>query len=1037
MGVVYRARQIGLDRLVALKMILAGGHAGKEERDRFLSEARAIARLRHPHIVQIHEVGEHDGLPFFSLEYADGGSLGQRLGGKPIAPGPAAQLVVTLARAVHAAHQQGVLHRDLKPANVLLTADGSPKIADFGLAKWLEEPSEQTPAGAVLGTPNYMAPEQAAGDERRPVGLAADVYALGAILYELLTGRPPFNAATPLDTIMQVVSEEPVPPRHLQPGVPRDLDTICLKCLQKEPGRRYDSALALAEDLRRFQAGEPIRARPVGRVERALKWVRRKPAAAALWAFTVLALLVGAGTWLALARAAALRQAAAAQRREKTVAEVEGALGQAVRLCRQQKWDDARTAAKQADALLTGVDGGKHLRRRLQDVLHDLNMVTVLEAIRLDRAEMTGDHFYAWHAVYRYAEAYRDYGMDMARLSPREAAARIDASPIKDVLLAALDDWVLGFWQGDRQRRKRTLPPLSALVKVVRAADPNRWQNELWSAVLRKDLPALTALANQPQVGAQPVRSLYTLGVALARLGDRPAAVRILRRAQEKQPADFWITYDLASFLYDLGPAHAEETIRFYTAALALRSHIAGVWLNYGLALQQKGLVDQAIAAYREALARKRDYAFAYNNLGWALTTKGQLRQAVVALNKAIRLKKDYANAYYNLGNARLKARQLDEAIAAYQEAIRIKPRLSNAHNNLGLALKQQGRLDDALAAYERGAAADPANPNPHNNRANALYQKGRLDEAIAEYRKAIALNKNDFWPYVNLGNALRKQGQLEPAIANYQRALRINPKDKITFINLGNALLEIGRGEQAVTAYRDAIRLDADHAGFHYNLGLALQKLGRFSQALAAFKRCQEQASKDRRWRGLPAAKRVKQCERLVQLDARLPDILGGKQKPASAGEGANFARVCALKRLDGAAARLYAAAFVAVPDLAQDQRRGHRYRAARCAARVGCGKGADAAWYDAEARARWRRQALDWLQADLALWAKQIEKGSARLQTKVRQELVSWQRDPVLAVVRDGTALGDLSPAEREQWQKLWAAVAALASPGGIKEK
>jgi serine/threonine protein kinase len=244
MGVVYQARQIALDRLVALKMILGGAHAGAADLARFRTEARAIARLQHPHIVQVHEVGEHEGMPYFSLEYCGGGCLDDWLDGTPWPAPRAADLVQKLARAMHAAHQAQVVHRDLKPANVLFTEEGEPKITDFGLARNLDEQGH-TQSGAIVGTPGYMAPEQTGG-KGKVAGPAADVYALGAILYELLAGRPPFRGPTPLDTLVQVVSADPVPVRALQPQVPPDLETICLKCLRKEPGQRYASAAALA-----------------------------------------------------------------------------------------------------------------------------------------------------------------------------------------------------------------------------------------------------------------------------------------------------------------------------------------------------------------------------------------------------------------------------------------------------------------------------------------------------------------------------------------------------------------------------------------------------------------------------------------------------------------------------------------------------------------------------------------------------------------------------------------------------------------------
>jgi eukaryotic-like serine/threonine-protein kinase len=359
MGVVYLARQVGLNRLVALKMILAGPHAGTKELERFRQEAEAVARLRHPNIVQIYDVGEAAGHPYFALEYVEDGSLAARLRGDPQPLVPSARLVETLARAVHHAHQHGVVHRDLKPANVLLqegltaktpraprpeeskedpkavagrggtaaqlsslssslgvlgalaVSSLTPKVTDFGLAKRLDQARGHTQSGEVVGTPSYMAPEQARPGKE--VGAAADVYALGAILYELLTGRPPFKGPAALDTVLQVLHEEPVRPASLRPGLPADLETIVLKCLSKEPARRYGSAEALADDLRQFCRGKPIAARPVGPLERAVKWARRRPLVASLVALLVLVGLLGFGgvTWQ-------WREAAAERRRART-----------------------------------------------------------------------------------------------------------------------------------------------------------------------------------------------------------------------------------------------------------------------------------------------------------------------------------------------------------------------------------------------------------------------------------------------------------------------------------------------------------------------------------------------------------------------------------------------------------------------------------------------------------------------------------------------------------------------------------------------
>ena len=291
MGVVYKARQTSLGRLVALKMILAGAHAGPHHRARFRAEAEAAARLQHPNIVQVYEVGECDGCPFIALEFVDGRDLGHFIAAGVPKPAEAAELMETLARAVDYANRRGIVHRDLKPANILLTSDGSPRIADFGLAKRLDDDSGGTKTGDIIGTPSYMAPEQASG-RSRDVGPATDVYALGTILYELLTAAPPFAGVSTWDTVSKVLNSEPEAPSRRNPGIPHDLETICLKCLEKEPSKRYASALALADDLSRFRAGEPVWARPVGALERGAKWVRRRPALAGLLATSA------ASSWL-------------------------------------------------------------------------------------------------------------------------------------------------------------------------------------------------------------------------------------------------------------------------------------------------------------------------------------------------------------------------------------------------------------------------------------------------------------------------------------------------------------------------------------------------------------------------------------------------------------------------------------------------------------------------------------------------------------------------------------------------------------------
>ncbi len=413
MGVVYLARKVALNRFCALKMILAGAFAGSAASARFRAEAETVARLRHADIVQIYHVGEADGLPYLELEYLPGGSLDRVLDGTPMPAGTAARLVKTLALAIAEAHRQGIVHRDLKPANILLDAAGQPKVTDFGLAKILDADGELTRSKVVIGSPCYMAPEQAdAGTQS--VGAATDVYALGAVLYELLTGRPPFRAATALETIAQVKTIDPVPPSRFQPALPRDLETICLRCLEKAPARRFSSAEALAEDLRRFLDGETILARPTAWWERAWKWSLRRPAiaaAVAVGAVAVVLLLGGAfyyNTHLKAALAKA-RKAESEAVRQRNLAQK--ALNQLIFSVQENLGDAPETRPIRQKLLNMAIHGLDELAQSTESFAPDLPNAIAHQKL--------GDIF---QQVGRTADARRQYEISL-RLAEGLAAA--------------------------------------------------------------------------------------------------------------------------------------------------------------------------------------------------------------------------------------------------------------------------------------------------------------------------------------------------------------------------------------------------------------------------------------------------------------------------------------------------------------------------------------------------------------------------------------------------------------------------------------
>jgi eukaryotic-like serine/threonine-protein kinase len=385
MGIVFRARHLRLSRIVALKMTLAGVYISPLERSRFQREAEAVARLQHPNVVQVYDVGDSDGVPYFTMEYVTGGSLAQKLSGVPQPAREAATLVGALAGAVHVAHQSEVVHRDIKPANVLLTAEGAPKISDFGLARRLDGDGSPTWTGMAVGTPSYMAPEQAQG-KKDEIGPAVDIYSLGALLYEMLTGRPPFRADSATATIEQVVTRDPVPPAQLNPKVPRDLKTICLKCLHNEPRFRYATAAALADDLNCYLRGEAIAARPEGLLARMGRHVRRRPALAGALALAMASTiaLVGGGLWLRFDRMATENE-----RKAKAQVAEEDLHEMAVHL-RASSWKEARAARDRA-LMRIGKEGPVELRRLADQGTRDLDVGPRFDAIFVKGIESSID----------------------------------------------------------------------------------------------------------------------------------------------------------------------------------------------------------------------------------------------------------------------------------------------------------------------------------------------------------------------------------------------------------------------------------------------------------------------------------------------------------------------------------------------------------------------------------------------------------------------------------------------------------------------
>jgi Flp pilus assembly protein TadD/tRNA A-37 threonylcarbamoyl transferase component Bud32 len=1021
MGVVYKARQKSLGRLVALKMIRAGTLAVAADVERLRNEAEIVAQLDHPHIVPIHEVGDHDGQPYFSMKLIEGASLAQHLARFQADARSAARLIFAVAQAVHHAHQRGILHRDLKPSNILLDAEGRPLVTDFGLARRVAADSSLTQSGALVGTPSYMTPEQASG-KKGTITTATDVYGLGALLYALLTGRPPFRGETVLDILEQVKGREPEPPSQSNRRVDRDLETICLKCLAKEPPRRYSSAEAVAQDLERYLAGKPIQARPLGRLARLWRWCRRNPVLAGAAALLLAASLLFAGNlWRLERQAAATEQAVADDLREADL------------LQQQERWSETLQVLERASGRLAA-GGPPPLRQRVEQRRTNVAMVARLEEARLQLRAAGPEEDDSTGADQAYAAAFASYGLNLETLAPEEAAERIRTSPIRTQLVAALDDWAIA----RRTIRKEGDTTWKVLLAVARAADPDAWRNDLRDALERRDQKGLERLAASGQVVELPPSSLVLLGRALQEKGAIKQAVAVLRQAQRHHPHQFWINFELAYNLYL--SQQWEEAIRFYTAALAIRPQSALVRVALGAVLPKKGAVDEAIAVCNEAIRLKPDYAYAYNNLGIALKNKGlqhkeALDEAVAAYKEAIRLKPKFAEAYDNLGVVLGHKGAWKEALDAHRKAIDLKRGDAEAYGNLGHTLVRKGDLDDAITAFREAIRLKPKFAGFHNDLGVALTRKNALDAAFAALKEAIRLDPRFAQAFRNLGVVLYRKGASAEGIVALKKAILLEPNFADAYYNLGRVFQDKGVLDEAITAYEQTIRIQADYAEAHCNLGHAYLKQGRFADGLTALRRGHELGSQRPGW-PYRSDQWVSQAEQQVARADKLAKVLSGESQPAGAAEGLALAQMCQRSmKLHAAAAHFFAGAFAAQPGLADDPRAGHRYDAACAAALAGSGQGKDAEHLDAEERARLRKQARDWLRADLTAWRNLLDKDKAA--PVVGQIMQHWLDDTDFNGVRGAGALAKLPEAERGDWQRLWEEAAALRQRAQPKQK
>jgi serine/threonine-protein kinase len=1116
MGAVLKGRDTDLGREVAIKVLLEAHQGRTELVQRFVEEAQVGGQLQHPGVVPVYELGQlPDQRPYFTMKLVQGRTLAkllaERARGAPTDLPRLLKIFEQVCQTLAYAHSRGVIHRDLKPSNIMVGTFGEVQVMDWGLAKVLNEgaasrgrqpPEErtvvrtrrsagpddaskagaeaptQTEVGTVLGTPAYMAPEQARG-EVEALDARSDVFGLGALLCEILTGKPPYTGtegevsrqASAADLAQAFVRLDVC-------GADAELIGLARRCLAAEPAERFPDAAALAATLTNYRESVEARLRQA-ELDRAAAQAKaqeerkRRRTQLALGVSLLTLIVAGGGGWFWVAQERAAREAEDARLAQERERQITAELGRALVLREQAKAAqapqrrglaaEALAAAQRADVLAADEHANPELRQRVAALVNELGeaecdrrMAERLIQIREDQAQ-TGDNvFNEGSADTAYAQAFRDYAIDPEALPAADFAARLRARAIAPDLIAALDNWIM-------VRRFVTRPDDPAswqpLIGAARAADPEPWRDRLRAAFLRpeRDRELLRELAATADVNKQPPQVLYHLAVVLSG-EDVPATVALLRKAQQRYPDEFFVNSALAYHLHQaVRPRRLDEALRFQATCVALRPRTAGAHYNLGRILVDLGRDEEALKSIETAIALKADYAEAHDargrilarqgkyeeaikahrhsfnlkkrtvpleNLAWALEQQGKYEQAEAVDREAIALDPDDPRPYFGLENVLRKQKRYADAIKVCRE---ILTRLDKARR-AGLKDRSGWSRDREREAGHFAAAEGKL----YNDLAWLLSREKRWDEALEVLATGLRLRPQEAHLYLVRGNILKDMGRLDDAADAYVQAVRCRADYHLAHLNLGLLHAMRGQLEDAVPVLQRAAALKPDDPRVWFGLAQAREEMGRYAAAALAWRQGLAVLPPEDSKRSLFEA-RQRQAENWAALDRPMPRILKGEVKPASAAQWAGYFQFAYATKRYVAAARLFKGALADWPEVGADPRKKLRYLAASAAAQAGSGTGKDAHWLDNEGRATWRQQARDWLRQDLGAFAQLADGGSAPDRALVQAACRHWQSDPALAGVRERAALRRLPAEERDAWGQLWDDVEQLWMKAG----